>query len=188
MGSRLRGVAVVVVVLITGAALGTWIAQWIQEPAGTGPRASVPAIPTVFGPRVRVEVLNGGGQAGMARSATGILRDAGFDVVEVGNWQTSDEPASFVLNRGGTLESARRVADALGVRDVRAAEEPEANLYADVTVVLGQEWSPESAPAFPGGEAGALPWWDLRKYLRRPGAPVDPDARLADPETGEAGR
>lgn len=178
----------VVVVLVTGAALGTWIAQWIQEAPGTGPGGSAPAIPTVFGPRVRVEVLNGGGRDGMARSATGVLRDAGFDVVEVGNWQTSDEPGSFVLNRGGSLDGARRVADALGVRDVRSVAEGEANLYADVTVVLGREWSPEMAPASPGGGAGTLPWWDLRKYLRRPGAPVDPDARLADPENGEAGR
>jgi hypothetical protein len=179
---------VVVVVLITGAALGTWIAQWLQEPAGNGIGASAPAIPTVFGPRLRVEVLNGGGRDGMARAATGILRDSGYDVVEVGNWTTADEPSSFVLDRGGALEGAREVADALGVTEVRSEAEEDSNLYADVTVVLGQEWSPESIPISPGGEAAQRPWWDLRKYLRRPGAPVNPDARLVDPENDDVGR
>ena len=32
--------------------------------------------------RVRVEVANGGGVARMARAATGVLREAGFDVVD----------------------------------------------------------------------------------------------------------
>ena len=177
----------VVVVLVTGAALGTWIAQWLQQP-GAGVGASAPAIPTVFGPRLRVEVLNGGGRDGMARAATGILRDGGYDVVEVGNWTASDEPLSFVLDRGGALEGARRVADALGVTEVRPAGEDESNLYADVTVVLGQEWTPDSAPASSGSEFELRPWWDLRKFFKRPGAPVDPDARLADPENDDVGR
>lgn len=175
----------VVAVLVTGATLGTWIAQWIQGPTGGGAAVSV-TIPTVFGPRVRVEVLNGGGRDGMARSATSVLRDAGLDVVEVGNWTSSEEPTSFVLDRSGSLEGARRAADALGIREVRS--EPDANLYVDVTVVLGRDWSPGVVTPPGSDQAGEAPWWDLRRYLRRPGAPVDPDARLADPDNERAGR
>jgi hypothetical protein len=115
---------------------------------------SVP-IPSVFGERVRVEVMNGGGRPGMARAATGALRDAGFDVVDVGNWDSFDEPGSFVLDRVGRLETARQAADALGITDVRS--EPDANLYVG----------------------------DLRQYLKRPSPAGDPDARLVDPENDE---
>lgn len=184
MGARIRGVAVVVVVLVTGAVLGTWIAQWLQAP-GTGTPVGTVTIPTVFGPRVRVEVLNGGGRAGMARSATDVLRDNGMDVVEVGNWNDFQEQASFVLDRVGDVKAAREVADALGIKDVRA--DPGTNLYVDVTVVLGQDWSPDSAlPASPT-DGGEPPWWDLRQYLKRPGAPAAPGARLVDPENDEGG-
>lgn len=184
MGARVRGVAVIVVVLVTGAVLGGWVAQWLQAPTGGGGTATV-SVPTVFGPRTRVEVLNGGGRSGMARSATDVLRDRGLDVVEVGNWENFQEPASFVLDRAGDLAAARKVADALGIREVRT--EPETNLYVDVTVVLGQDWTPpEAAAGAPAGSEGA-PWWDLRRYLKRPGAPPAPGTRLADPEHDEGG-
>lgn len=184
MGARVRGLGVVVVVLVTGAVLGTWIAQWLQSPSGGSSAVTVP-IPTVFGPRVRVEVKNGGGRDGMARAATGVLRDAGFDVVEVGNWDVSDEPRSFVLNRMGDLEAAREVADALGIREVRT--ESGTNLYADLTVVLGAEWSPEVAAVRRRTEPEPTPWWDLRQYLKRPGAPPAPGSRLADPDNEDRG-
>jgi hypothetical protein len=172
-----------VVVLVTGAVLGTWFAQWLASPDTAVSRVSVP-IPTVFGERVRVEVMNGGGRAGMARVATGALRDAGFDVVDVGNWTTFEEPVSFILDRVGRLETARRAADALGITEVRS--EPDTNLYVDLTVIVGRDWSPESIPA-PSLEQPDRPWWDLRRYLKRPSAPVSPGARLVDPENEDEG-
>lgn len=184
MGTRVRGVAVIVVVLATGAVLGTWIAQWLQAPAGGSAGVTV-SIPTVFGPRVRVEVMNGGGRSGMARSATDVLRDGGLDVVEMGNWEDFQEPVSFVLDRVGDVDGARKVADLLGIREVRS--EPGTNLYADVTVVLGQDWSPAAAPPRPTPLTGERPWWDLRQYLERPGAPPAPGTRLVDPENEEGG-
>jgi hypothetical protein len=181
LGARIRSVAVLVAVLVTGAVLGTWFAQWLRAPGPGTPMVSVP-IPSVFGERVRVEVLNGGGRPGMARAATGALRDAGFDVVDVGNWGSFDEPGSFVLDRVGRLETARQAADALGITDVRS--EPDANLYVDLTVVLGQDWTPDLIPA-PPVESPERPWWDLRQYLKRPSPAGDPDARLVDPENDE---
>ncbi|HSG47779.1 MAG TPA: LytR C-terminal domain-containing protein, partial [Longimicrobiales bacterium] len=162
MGARVRGVGVVVVVLVTGAVLGTWIAQWMQAP-GSGSGVGTVSIPTVFGPRVRVEVKNGGGRSGMARSATDVLRDEGLDVVEMGNWEDFQVPESFVLDRVGDVAAARRVADLLGIREVRS--DAGTNLYADVTVVLGQDWSPDLAPPRPSPGTGTGPWWDLRQYL-----------------------
>ena len=181
MGARIRGLIVMVLVLATGAVLGTVGAQWLG--AGTSATSSgirIP-VPEVFGERIRVEVLTGGGVDGLAREATGFLRDRGFDVVEVGNWVSFDEDSTFVVARTGDLEGARSVADAMGVREVRA--EPDPNLFADVSVVLGRDWSPDRVVR-PDRPVGDPPWWDLRQYLERPGAPPS-GARLADPDPGE---
>ena len=93
-----------------------------------------------LGVRVRVEVLNGGGRDGVARSATDVLRDAGFDVVFFGNARSFDQDSSVVVDRVGELEWARAVADALGIPIVRS--DPDPNLYLDVSVVLGRDWVP----------------------------------------------
>ena len=181
MGARIRGLILMVLVLATGAVLGTVGAQWLRAgPDGSGPAVRIP-VPEVFGERIRVEVLNGGGVDGMAREVTGYLRDRGFDVVEVGNWVSFDEDSTFVVARTDDLADARRVADVMGVRRVRA--DPDPNLFADVSVVVGKDWSPDRIVE-PDPSAGGPPWWDLRQYLDRPGSPPS-GARLADPDPGE---
>ena len=112
--------------------------------------------------RVRVEVLNAGGTESMARLATDLLRDSGFDVVYFGNADRFGDDSTVVFDRTGDLEAARAVADVLGARSVRA--EPDSNLYLDVTVMLGREWTPRTPEAFDGEESGA--WWDLRRWFR----------------------
>lgn len=100
---------------------------------GGGSAATAPA------ERVRVEVLNASGRPGLARQATDVLRDRGFDVVHFGNAPGGYAPdSSLVLDRVGKMEAARRVADAAGIHRVQAR--PDANLYLDVTVVLGRDW------------------------------------------------
>lgn len=142
--SKLEGAALVV-------ALATVIAFLVS--AGTGVRlhsrpsaadsAAAPLAPDPAAGSVRVEVLNGGGHAGLARVATEKLRAAGYDVVYFGN---SAEPRgiSIALDRGGRDEAAHRVAAALGIRRVRT--EPDANRFVDVTVLLGKDWPPPPPP------------------------------------------
>ena len=161
MKGRLRAVAVFLVILALGALVGSALSQWSDRGVGTlggGKRSRATG-------RVRVEVLNGGGQAGAAREATDQLRDLGFDVVFFGNAGTFEEDSSRVLDRMGRLEVARDVADALGIRNVRS--EPDANLYLDVTVVLGRDWVPAPPVEMEGGAPAARPWWDPRRWLRR---------------------
>ncbi len=184
MGSRIRGVVVVAVVLVVGAFLGSALSQWWSEPL-PGETPTIPFLPALEGERVRVEVLNGGGRGGMAAAATDTLRDRGFDVVHFGNYTDGgtlqfDRDSTVVLLRSGDVEWAQAVADAIGVRHVRT--EPDENLYLDVTVILGADWEPALVPSPP--EPPETPWWDVRPYFReRPGAPDD--TRLADPgETG----
>lgn len=157
---RLLAAAVVVVLVAVGVLLGSAVSQYglPGSPDSTsGPAGGPPA-----GTRVRVEVLNGGGVAGAAGEATTVLRDLGFDVVYFGNAADFGRDTSAVLDRVGRLEAARSVADALGIRSVRS--EPDSNLYLDVSVVLGTDWTAPGHPA--DGEPDTGPWWDPRTWLK----------------------
>jgi hypothetical protein len=83
-----------------------------------------------------VEVLNGTGADGLARTVTVRLRRAGLDVVFYG---TSDERAdsTLILVRGADPDAGHAVRDALGVG--RVVTRPDAHLLLDVTVVLGED-------------------------------------------------
>jgi hypothetical protein len=170
LGKRLGALALLVTLLAAGALLGSALSQWGVGPPST---PATPQRPPLEG-RVRVEVLNGGGESGVARDATAALRDVGYDVVYYGNAETFTEDPSVVLDRVGDVDPARWAADVLGIRDVRSA--PDSNRYVDVTVRLGPEWSlPTSDPE---GEATPLPWWDPRGWFQRrdsAGPPEQPD-------------
>lgn len=96
--------------------------------------------------RVRIEVINATHTSGLARKATRLLRDRGFDVVTYG---TSDvtQDTTLVLDRSGHADWARRVGLALGGARVEAR--PDTSRYVDVTVVLGATWRPPPQPFRP---------------------------------------
>lgn len=114
--------------------------------------------------RIRVEVLNAGGVAGMAARATDHLRGAGFDVVYYGNARAFGREHTVVLDRAGDPAAARAVARALGVEEIQ--ESPDPGLLVEVTVLLGSGWVvPPPAGPDGGGEEGA--WWSPRALLDR---------------------
>ncbi len=156
-----RTVKTAIVVLVgIGAVvlLGSAIGQWVPEDTAD---AGQPLL-SRGAERVTVDVLNAGGVPGMARTATDHLRGAGFDVVSVGNAASFDQDSTVVIDRIGNLPKAAAVAAALGVRSVTS--EPDSNLFVDVTVRLGAEWSaPETGvDESPGG---VLEW--LRRVAGR---------------------
>ena len=162
MGQRLGGLVVVVVVLAAGIFIGSAVSQWKplpqQEQAPPQPRTFTAA---GLG-RVRVEVLNAGGREDMARLATDYLRDRGFDVVSYANADAFGQDSTIVLDRAGRPQAAEAVARALGAD--RVESKPDANLYLDVTVLLGSGWAPDMP--VDEGESEEAPWWDLRRFLR----------------------
>jgi LmbE family N-acetylglucosaminyl deacetylase len=109
-----------------------------------------------------VEVLNAGGVSGQARAATQALRDIGFDVVSFGNAGTFDRDSTSVVDRVGRPELARAVAEVLGVD--RVVSDPDPNLFVDVTVLLGRDWSEGDGgdPPPPDREP-----WDPRGWIGR---------------------
>lgn len=191
MGRRLRAVAVAVVLLAAGALAGSGLSQWgllgpaapAGDPQGAAPVGSTPD------ERVRVEVLNGGGRADMARHATDHLRARGFDVVYYGNADAFDHEVTVVLDRVARPELARAVAAALEADAIDLRSEGDSTRFVDVTVVLGASWNPpaQGAPAPRLEPAGRPAWWDLRRFLpEQDDAPPAGDAagRMADPPNG----
>jgi len=88
---------------------------------------------------VRVQVLNGSGEGGIASHVASFLRAGGYQVVEVGNADRSDYFATLVVARRSDVEAAQAVARYLGgLPLVRQAWDSE---LAEVTVVLGSDRS-----------------------------------------------
>ncbi|HYH82054.1 MAG TPA: LytR C-terminal domain-containing protein [Longimicrobium sp.] len=149
-GGRLQTLALFVTLLAVGAllaSLGYGIWQHFHPPAAAGPVAAGPSRATTprrpVG-RVNVEVLNATKTNGLARTATAVLRDGGFDVVSTDNGPGFNPDSSLVLDRVGNLDLARQTADALGIPRVETRRD--STRLVDVTVVLGNDWK---APALP---------------------------------------
>jgi hypothetical protein len=98
------------------------------------------------GVRIRVQVLNATTTRGLAQRATDLLRDKGFDVVEIGtNREKMD--STLVLDRSNHPEWANRVAAAMGHATVLS--QPDSSRYLDVTVLIGATWTPPPQPFHP---------------------------------------
>jgi len=157
VGKRL-GILIFLVILSGIAfAVGPFRSDTGGDPGGPGISGSAGHRPD----RVRVEVLNGSGESGLAWKATGALRETGFDVVNYGNAGTQSEEISVVIDRVGRVDLAHQVAEALGILQVRS--EPDSTLFLDVTVRLGKDW--EASPPLVLEEDDPSPWWDLRRFF-----------------------
>jgi hypothetical protein len=145
--SRLRLAAVALLVVLLGAS-----AYVVQLRRG-GPTRSIAA--TIMaraeprapaGVRVRVQVLNTTKTRGLARRATRLLRDRGFDVVEMGTTGPMVD-TTLVLDRSGHPAWAGTVADV--ITPARTVARPDSSRYLDVTVLLGRTWRPPAQPLDP---------------------------------------
>jgi hypothetical protein len=99
------------------------------------------------GVRIRVQVLNATRTKGLARRATRLLRDRGYDVVEIGTTGPIGD-TTLVLARSGHPEWAAAIARALGPV-ARSTARPDSSRYLDVTVLLGGAWRPPAEPLDP---------------------------------------
>ncbi len=89
-------------------------------------------------PRLRVEVLNGCAEPGLAHRAADRLRRWGLEVVDVGNAVGASLDHSVLVDRAGKPRLTRRLARQLG--PLPLVLERVAEPGADVTLVLGPDW------------------------------------------------
>jgi hypothetical protein len=98
------------------------------------------------GARVRVQVLNGTKTRGLARRATMLLRDRGFDVVEMGTI-TSGRDTTVVLDLSGHPDWANSIAKLFP--PARVETRADSSRYLDIAIVLGTAWRPPAEPFYP---------------------------------------
>jgi hypothetical protein len=132
-------IGLVALMLGAGGALVSWRVTGTVFGVGNPDRAP-------RGARIRVQVLNATTTRGLAQRATTVLRDRGFDVVEIGN-NSERLDSTVVLDRSGHPEWAQRVAAAMGGAQVRSR--PDSSRYVDITVLIGAAWRPPAEPFHP---------------------------------------
>lgn len=164
MASAFRGLITTAVLIGAGAFIGLFWEEWkvvrLAILAGSVPAATAGTVssdaaeggPAATGSstgetpgretltnRIKVEVLNGAGERGLARQFADRLRLLGFDVVATGNADHFDHEVTHVLDRSGRLGAALAVARELSADSLAVAIDPE--LYLDASVVVGSDWS-----------------------------------------------
>ncbi len=90
---------------------------------------------------LEVEVLDGAGNMKAAQHVTNILRSKGYDVVEMKKNNDGIIERTYVVDRSGNQEVARKLATALGIASDKVFQKINRNLYLDVTVVVGKDYS-----------------------------------------------
>lgn len=138
-------VGVLVFIVLAGGAYAVRARGEQVAPATVAVKDDLPRAPE--GVRVRVQVLNTTRTRGLARRATRMLRDHGFDVVEVGTSRDIRD-TTLVLDRSGHPAWAASVAKILG-HAARTEVRIDSSRYLDVTVLLGRTWRPPSEPLDP---------------------------------------
>lgn len=89
---------------------------------------------------IQLDVLNGCGVSGAATGVTQFLRARGYDVVEIRNYKTFDVDHSLVIDRTGDMETARKVAYALGIDQKNVLQQINHDYYVDVSVIVGKDY------------------------------------------------
>ena len=131
-GEALARAGTVLLALVVMALLLSWVwARFGGGRAGEGADGTQPV--------VRVQVLNGSGEGGVAGRLASSLREGGFRVVEVRNADRDDYFATLVVARqedpAGALAVARYLGGPPVIRQAWGSDQ------ADVTVVLGSDRS-----------------------------------------------
>lgn len=93
---------------------------------------------TVRAEAARVEVLNGAGVQGLAKSTGDWLTAQGLNVVGVGTADRSNYPNTVIVDYTGKPQTAAWLAQQFGVASVVSGQVPDSPV--DVRVILGADW------------------------------------------------
>lgn len=155
--SRRRRVLRFMTVLVIVAAVGTTTTWWLNRDDNNGMTAAGTAFAAQTdsrarapkGVRIRVRVVNGTEVNGLAKRATAVLRDHGFDVVEYESGRgKTPRTTTLVQTHTGHSDWSDRIVRVLGTGGTEVR--PDSLLrYVDLTVLLGLDWKPPAQPFRP---------------------------------------
>ncbi len=128
-------VLLAVFVVIVGVLAYFFFSRNILQPPVDSTKAGVQP-----GQVIQIDLLNGCGADGAASRFTNYLRARGYDVVEMKNYKTFDVKESLVIDRNGNVETAKKVAYALGVSDKNIIQQISHDYFVDVSVVVGKDF------------------------------------------------
>jgi hypothetical protein len=140
---RAWSVAAIVAIVV---ALGTIFFLQRRQRVVSRPLIPIAEVRAPEGVRIRVQILNATKTRGLARRATMLLRDRGFDVVETGTL-TQTRDTTLVLDLSGHPDWANRIAQILAPATTAARQD--SSRYLDIAVVLGNSWRPPAQPFNP---------------------------------------
>jgi len=92
------------------------------------------------GRRIQISVLNGCSVPGIAMKVTDYLRSLGYDVVEIGNYETSTLTRSMVIDWIDDITAAKKIADAINISPTRIIRKKNNRELVDFSVVLGKDY------------------------------------------------
>lgn len=89
---------------------------------------------------MQINVLNGCGVNGVGTKMTSFCRQAGYDVVEMGNYKSFDVEHSIVIDRTGKLQDAVRLAAAVGIARENVVQQFSSDQLVAASVVIGKDF------------------------------------------------
>jgi len=89
--------------------------------------------------KTQIGILNGCGVDGLASRAKKYMDRKNFDVVEVGNYD-STAVKSFIIDRVGDWDAAVKSAEAFGINDAMIFEMIDSSKYLKNTIVIGLDY------------------------------------------------
>lgn len=130
-----KSILTAVILLAAGALIGSW---WIEWRKTGGPQVMESPAASDLLPRLKLEVLNGTGEPGAARSVGEFLIALGYDVVAFENADHFEYRITHVIDRAGRGDQIVEVAELLGADSVAVGIDPD--LHLDATIILGADW------------------------------------------------
>ena len=130
-GVRPIHLAMLAAVLVGVLYAGSYFKSAVPESAAPAAALAVPSSD------VEVQVLNESQVDRGALRLARLLRERGFDVVEIGNGARVGRTETEVIVRGEDMEKGARIARALNCKLLRSDKKPD--LLLDVTVLVGQD-------------------------------------------------
>jgi hypothetical protein len=90
---------------------------------------------------VQVDVQNGTGENRVGAIFRDYLKKKGYDVVDLGNYKSSDIYKTIIIDRTGDTRKAQRIAEVLGVSSRNIIQQINRDLYLDATIVIGKDFN-----------------------------------------------